>query len=68
MRNAYASQRTPMPEEELRKLERRAALALRSGRTLTQVMRSSRLSADRVKGIAQEHGLVIARGLGNNRL
>ncbi len=57
-----------MPDVERVKQERRLVRAISSGRTLTQLMRAFRLSEARIKDVAKEHGLTIARGSGGNRL
>ncbi len=64
----YGSQRVGLSDAELVKLERRLVRAIQSGRPITQLIRAFRLSDARIKAVAKEHGLTIARGNGGNRL
>ncbi len=64
----YASQRVPMSGPERDKLERRLVTQIKAQKSMSQLIRTFKLSETRIKTIAQANGLTVARGSGGNRL
>ncbi len=65
----YNNKRAWMPDDAERdKLERRLLAAIKAGRPMTQLVRTFKMGETRIRGIANAHGLTIARGNGGNRL
>ncbi len=62
------SERQVMPDTERVKQDRRIIRAIKSGRSLAELMRAFALGEARIVNLAKEHGLTIARGSGGNRL
>lgn len=59
------TERTPMPDLERAKLERRIVRAIQAGRNMTEICRTyAGVNHRMVTKIAIEHGLTIAKGCG----
>ena len=68
MSSEYSCQKAPMPNAEREKQDRRLIRAIKSGRSLTELMRAFDLGEARIVNLAKEHDLVIAKGKGGKRL
>lgn len=67
-RGEYSEARTLMPDAERVKQDRRLIRAIKSGRSLAELMRAFDLGEARIVNLAKEHDLVIAKGKRGKRL